>query len=198
MTLALIILAGISAFVFIAAFGRIIVAAFQHHIITGLISFLPGINLVVLPSIWDKVGRSFITSALSLAFALLTWYAGGNNYLSQKNIIANTQQDKKMESSKEELEITKIPHSPLGRIKEVSLPQKPLHYLIFVDTPKQKYSSLNSDYLRVTLLDDSIVEGKSSEKTAEIISVEERYQGTTRTQQIKIANIKKLQILTVQ
>lgn len=211
MKLALTILTALSALLFIVFYGKIIISAFKHHVITGLISFVPGLNLIILPSIWDKIGRAFIISTISLAVAFATWHTGTYNYLKQNKLIPNQQitQDTTEETEQQALaepdnnenqSIAEI--APLSDdIKEISLPKKPLHYLVFIDTAKEKYSKSSNNDLRITLADNSIIEGRSAETTAESISIE-RYaqpeQDTSRIQKIKIANIKSLQTLSIQ
>lgn len=207
MKLALTILAALSSLLFIVFYGKIIITAFKHHIITGLISFIPGLNLLILPSIWDKIGRSFIVTVISLAIAIPTWHFGGRSYLQQNNLIPtqHVTQTEKNEPVATVEEVKSEPEPLSDDVKEIPLPEKPIHYLVFVDTPKEKYSELSNNDLRITMVDNSIIEGRSAETSDESISIEKynnphiaQEEGVSRIQKIKMANIKSLQTLTIQ
>jgi hypothetical protein len=200
MKLALTILAALSTLLFIVFYGKIILTSFKHHVITGFISLVPGLNLVILPSIWDKIGRAFVISTISLGVALSTWYASGYSYLKQNNLFPRQQvtQVEQTEQATEEIKNASLSND----IEEIGLRSKPLHYLVFVDTAKEKYSELSNNDLRITLADNSIVEGRSASATAESISIEKYNQqegkGISQVQTIKTSNIKRLQTLSIQ
>lgn len=208
MKLAFTILAALSALLFIVFYGRIIITAFRHHVITGLISFVPALNLLILPSIWDKIGRSFVASVMCLAIAISTWHFGGRSYLQQNNLLPVKQevaQTAEETEAEPQPEVKNEPEELSDDIKEIRLPDKPIHYLVFVDTPKEKYSELANNDLRITLVDNSVIEGRSAETSAESISIEHynnphrlQEEGASRIQKVKIANIKSLQTLTIQ
>jgi len=195
------ILAVLSAFLFIVFYGRIIITAFRHHTITGLISFIPGLNLIILPSIWDKIGRTFIMSGISLGIAIASFQMGGYSHLKQSNLLSNQKITKMEETQTTEEEKRSTPEPISDNLKEIRLPKKPLHFLVFVDTSKEKYNELSNNDLRITLADNSIIEGRAAETTRESISIEkydqEQEEGTSRIQKIKIANIKQLQTLSI-
>jgi len=198
MKLALTILAALSTLLFIVFYGKIIFTSFRHHIITGLIALVPGLNLVILPSIWDKIGRAFIISTISLGVAVATWYASGYSYLKQSNLLPQ-QQVTQVESTEQVTEEAKSADLS-SDIEEISLRQKPLHYLVFVDTAKEKYNELSNNDLRITLTDNSIIEGRAASTTTESISIEKykQQEGISPVQTIKIADIKRLQTLSIQ
>ncbi|HHL18360.1 MAG TPA: hypothetical protein ENJ33_01345 [Thiothrix sp.] len=204
MKLALTILAALSTLLFIVLYGKIIFTSFKHHVITGFISLAPGLNLIILPSIWDKIGRIFIISTISLGVALSTWYASGYSYLKQNNLFPGqqqvTQQTSQVEQTEQAAEEPKNTNLS-DDIEEIGLRPKPLHYLVFVDTVKEKYSELSNNDLRITLADNSIIEGRSTGTTAESISIEKYKQlegeDIPQVQTIKISNIKRLQTLTL-
>ncbi len=198
MKLALTILAALSTLLFIVFYGKIILTSFKHHVLTGLIALVPGLNLVILPSIWDKIGRAFIISTISLGIALSTWYASGYSYLKQNNLFPK-QEVTQTEQTKQATEETKSADLS-DDLEEIGLRSKPLHYLVFVDTAKEKYGELSNNDLRITLADNSIIEGRSAGTTAESISIEKykQQEGSPQVQTIKIANIKRLQTLSIQ
>lgn len=202
MELALTILAALSSLLFIVLYGKIIFTSFKHHVIIGLISLVPGLNLVILPSVWDKVGRAFIMSIVSLGVAFTTWHFNGYSYLQKSNILPRQQTTQTNATQEEQPTKQEVIEDVLSDdIEEISLPQKPIHYIVFVDAAKDKYSGLSNDDLRITLTDNRIIEGKSTKATAEFISIEQyNPQGlaSSPVQTIKMANIKRLQTLSTQ
>jgi hypothetical protein len=154
---------------------------------------------MILPSIWDKIGGKFIISVVSLGIAAFTWNVGGYNYLIQNNLIPNQQITKSEETEEQQEESISEPIS--DDLKEIRLPRKPLHFLVFVDASREEYSKLPNSDLRITLTDDSIIEGRSAETDSKSTITIEKYtqqtENTSRTQKIKIANIKRLQSLNI-
>lgn len=51
---------------------------FQRHPVTGLVALLPGVNLLVLPAMWHRVGGWVITSFIGVLLAAVAWFAGAN------------------------------------------------------------------------------------------------------------------------
>ncbi len=161
MSLLLFILAAIGGFIFLIAYIILVVASFRHHTVTGLISLIPGINLVVLPTILGKTGKAFPASVFGLALALVAWYAGGHHYLQdyQQNSLAITQEANVSESSIS-------PKNVVRKTKELPLPSKPLYYIVYTKVDNDELGNLINQYIRVKLVDDRELEGRNIETTA--------------------------------
>ncbi len=63
--------------------GWLVVVAngFQRHPVVGLLSLIPGVNLLVLPSLWYRVSGWVITGFVGVLLALGAWFSGANTQL---------------------------------------------------------------------------------------------------------------------
>jgi hypothetical protein len=64
----------------------VIVAGFKHHFVTGLIAMIPGVNILVIPSTWDKASSGFILGIVGLVIAAGGWF-GGNGQIYMPNAL---------------------------------------------------------------------------------------------------------------
>ncbi|MEE9304047.1 MAG: hypothetical protein V3U84_09685 [Thiotrichaceae bacterium] len=173
MSLLLFILAAIGGFIFLVAYLIIVIASFKHHTVTGLISLIPGINLVVLPTILGKTGKAFPTSVFALGLALVTWYAGGHRYL-QNYLYSNP-------AASIQTDITETSVNPINnnlnlaaahKTKELPLPSKPLYYIVYTKVDSDQLGDLINKHIRITLVDDREFEGKNIEITTTSLLLE--------------------------
>ena len=89
MEIGLVALAGIGLLLFLYSFLAYIIAGFKHHPVTGLISMLPVLNIVTLPSLWHLVGRKLIIGFVGLLIAGGSWVIGAEQGIN--NLIAKVQ-----------------------------------------------------------------------------------------------------------
>ena len=91
--LVLTIIAGVGVLLFLVSYLAYIVTGFKHHFVTGIISALPVLNVVTLPSLWDKGRGKFLTGFIGLVLAGGAWVLGANktvsNYLTNKNFTSS-------------------------------------------------------------------------------------------------------------
>ena len=78
MELALTIIAGLGALLFIVSYLSYVASGFRHHFVTGIISALPVLNVVTLPSLWDKSRGKFVIGFIGLVIAAVAWFMGAN------------------------------------------------------------------------------------------------------------------------
>ena len=182
MSLLLIILAAIGLFIFLISYLKLVVASFKHHPVTGLISLIPGVNLVVLPTILGKTGKTFPASVFGLVLAIIAWYAGGNQYLdNRKNVpLAN---------------ITEVANPVASRFKEQPLPSKPLYYIVYTAVNTSELESLKNKHIRISLVDDRILEGKNLEANTSSLLLETFKDDTRKVIKVSPKHIIKLEKL---
>jgi len=86
MELALTIIAVLGFLLFILSYLRFVFAGFKHHPVTGAISAIPVLNVLVLPTLWYRTGKFLILGVFALALAIGAWFMGAekgiNNYSS--------------------------------------------------------------------------------------------------------------------
>ncbi|CAA6801724.1 MAG: Unknown protein [uncultured Thiotrichaceae bacterium] len=189
MTLALAALAVIGLLVFLINYGRIIIASFRHHIVTGLISLVPGINIVVLPTIWARIGNAFVISIIGLALALGGWILGGKNTINQLLTPTSTPVANSLPTINSN-ETTQVNNA---KYKELPLPHKTLYQLRYQTINLQQTPVGINQQLRVTLKDGSILEGRLVEPIEQAIIINQR--PTLPTLRIKIQDVLKVEQL---
>ena len=79
----LIIAFAIGLLLFLVSWLRVIIAGFSHHFLTGLVSMLPVVNVLVLPSVWHKVYGWVMAGFIGLLLAIATWFAGADKQVYQ-------------------------------------------------------------------------------------------------------------------
>lgn len=193
MKLFLFIAAIISLVVFFISYFRIVISAFRHHTVTGLISIFPGINLTVLPTVWGKMSSSFMLSIVSLGVSVGAWYAGGNQHLMiNSSIHANKVSSTQSVNSDNK---TGIDTSLLHKMKKVALPQEPLYYIVFKQVEVNNLGSLINEHIRVKLVDDRELEGKNIKTSDNSLFLETYNSGNIQLVKIASKHIKTLEKL---
>ena len=74
----LIIAFAIGLLLFLLGWLRVIIAGFMHHFITGIVSIIPVLNVLVLPSVWHQVYGWVMAGFIGLILAIATWFAGAD------------------------------------------------------------------------------------------------------------------------
>ncbi|MEE9351976.1 MAG: hypothetical protein V3U78_06915 [Thiotrichaceae bacterium] len=203
MSLLLFILTVIGLLTFLFAYLTLVIASFKHHTVTGLISLIPGINLVVLPTILGKTGKAFPVSILGIGIALIAWYAGGHqyfdNYFKPSTSLVEQSVTKINETASDEANsIDAKPHQapPIThKTKELPLPSKPLYYLVYTKVNISELNKLTDQHIRIKLIDDRELEGKNIKTTETSLLLETYTNDTTQVIQISPKHIKVLEKL---
>ncbi len=208
MSLILFSIASIGAVIFIVAFFRIVIASFRHHMVTGFISLIPGINLVVLPTVLNKTGKAFPLSILGLGIALVAWYAGGSqfvdDYLQKKTLSTETVKTSEVSVG---AEVATDDNSAVTRekiatatveshkTKEIALPPKPLYYIFYKSVEYSELAQLANEHIRITLVDGRIFEGKNVQTSPESLLLDVFRDGQSQVIKIMSKHIERIEKL---
>ncbi len=209
MSLLLFILTAIGLLIFLFAYLTLVIASFKHHTVTGLISLIPGINLVVLPTILAKTGKAFPISILGIGIALIAWYTGGSQYFDnyfkpvappiEQSAINKAGIKKTASHEANKANIAKsTPHqtpSVTHKTKEFPLPSKPLYYIVYTPVNMSELDKLIDQHIRIKLIDDRELEGKNIKTTETSLLLETYTNHTTQVIQISPKHIKTLEKL---
>ncbi len=103
MEITLSIVAIIGGLLFIFSYLKFVLSGFRYHPITGLLAFIPVVNLITLPTLMDdKLIRTIILGVLGLILAVGSWFLGADKSL-QKHISTLRGEPTIVSSSKQEL-----------------------------------------------------------------------------------------------
>lgn len=146
MQLALTILAGLGALLFIISFLGYVIYGFRHHFVTGLISTLPVLNIITLPSLWDKSSRKFIVGLIGLTIFIGAWFLGADKGI--KNLFS-----RQASSTTEEVVISSVPSS--NNSQQQSSPSSSSTALVSTNKIEaaQKKSNNSTNYNEDEMLD---------------------------------------------
>ena len=175
MQLALTILAGFGALLFVISFLMYAVSGFRHHFVTGLISLLPVLNIVTLPSLWDKNSSKFFIGLIGLSIAIGAWFLGadkglknltsnGNN--SEEIVISSTAKNNSGDSSQslntQEVPITikKKRSFSFNESNMSELPNKALYKMGFEVVPVNQLTQLKGRIVQITNNNNELMEGR--------------------------------------
>jgi hypothetical protein len=76
----------LGAFLFILSWIMVIVFGFKHHPVTGIVAFVPGLNVLILPTIWHRVSGWVITGFVGLLIAAAAWGLGALDQISKHGL----------------------------------------------------------------------------------------------------------------
>ena len=200
MQLALTILAGFGALLFIICFLGYVFAGFKHHFVTGLISMLPVLNIVTLPSLWDKNSRKFLLGFVGLIVASGAWFMGADKGF--HNIVSrgsNANNDVVVVSSAPRSAIAN-PAPVNNSVNNISgsydeedmfeLPSKALYKLGFDIVPINQISSLQGRIVQITKKDNELIEGRVKSIAPGSVTVDGLFEN-----ELPIASIKELKLM---
>lgn len=210
MQLALIILAGLGALIFILCFLGYVISGFRHHFVTGLIAILPVLNIVTLPSLWDKNSRKFLFGLFGLIIAFGSWFMGAdkgiqdllsrgndltNEQVTSSSVLSNTSSVNTQSATiSNNATVTTIEKpkriSSYNESKMFELPKQALYKLNFDVVPVNQINSLQGRIVQITNNQNEIVEGRIKRFAPGSVVLDGLFEN-----ELPIASIKQLKLM---
>lgn len=199
MQLALLILAGLGALLFAISFLAYVIAGFRHHFVTGLIAALPVLNIITLPSLWDKSRRNFIFAFIGLIIFMSTWLLGADkgihNLLSRNHnlvstdgligsVIPNNSQATLAPDSRNSRPLS------LDQGDILDLPNKALYKMGFDIVPVSQINTLQGRIVQITTTDNTKIEGRIKNISLSSVVLEGLFEN-----EFPITSIKQLKLM---
>ena len=78
MELAVLIAAVVGIVLFAISYLKFAYEGFRYHVITGFLALIPVLNLIALPTLWDRTFRMLIVGIIGLAIAAGSWFLGAD------------------------------------------------------------------------------------------------------------------------
>jgi len=203
--LVLTIILGIGVLLFLVSYLTYIVTGFKHHFVTGVIAALPVLNVVTLPSLWDKGRGKFLMGLVGLVLAGGAWILGANktvnNYLAHRNntspetVIRSTDNTQRIVTNKgaasnNNLTSPRAQYNSIDESKMLGLPSKALYSMHFDPVPVNKISTLQGRIVKITNQQNEEIEGRIKAVSASSVVVEGEYEN-----EIPIATIKQVLLM---
>ena len=203
MQLALTIIAGIGALLFIISFLGYVVSGFRHHFVTGLIAALPVLNIVTLPSLWDRNSRKFFVGLIGLVLASVAWFMGGDkgvqSLLSQhtytESVVLSTspaRSNNVAPSQTSPIDTTQLKSNTVivDESEMISLPSKALYKMGFEPVPISQLNALQGRIVQIVKTDNIQIEGRVKSLAQGSVTIEGQYEN-----ELPIASIKQLRLM---
>ena len=208
MQLALLILAGLGALLFIISFLGYVISGFRHHFVTGLIATLPVLNIITLPSLWHKSSRQFIVGLIGLIIFIGAWFLGADkgiqNLLSRqgssvsKEVVvisaapSNSSQQSTITNEQvvESLPIKSNRSQSLNESDMLDLPKKALYKMGFDIVPVSQINTLLGRIVQITKTDNTQVEGRIKIVASGSVILEGLFEN-----ELPLASIKQLKLM---
>ena len=204
MQLALLIFAGLGAVLFLVSFVAYAISGFRHHFVTGIISMLPVLNIITLPSLWYKSSRKFIVGFIGLIIFILAWLLGADqgiqNLLSRQDKpidnaslnVATTQKNQQKPSVLNTSSVAVTPNRSLLLNEEnmIDLPKIALYKMAFDTVPVNQISNLQGRVVQIIKTDSSRIEGRIKSVSPGSVVLEGLFEN-----ELPISSIKQLKLM---
>lgn len=202
MQLALTILAGFGALLFIFSFLAYVVSGFKHHFVTGLIAALPVLNIVTLPSLWDKNSGKFFAGFIGLIITAGAWFMGADEgvqnlvsrqgFSNNREIVVATASNNSPQTSGTATSRSpkKINNTVFNESKMTDLPNKALYKMGFDVVPVSKIGALQGRIVQIIKTNNEQVEGRIKRISASSVVLDGLFEN-----ELPIASIKQLKLM---
>lgn len=184
MNLSLFIITLISLAVLLVCYLTISYRSFKHHTVTGLISLLPIVNLLIIPSVWYQIRKPFFVSMIAIVISIAAWFLGGQNYNTTGKIAKGEQQS------------TINPVN--SNIHTIPLPQKPLYYIKYHSIDKSSIAQTLDKSIKIELNNSTTLEGRNQSVNKSTLQLLVGYNENQRIIEVSLGDIKALAVLNDQ
>ncbi|MEZ5536476.1 MAG: hypothetical protein R3F02_12720 [Thiolinea sp.] len=193
----------IGLLLFVASWLRVIFAGFGHHFVTGIVSAVPVLNLLILPGIWHKVYGWVFAGIIGLLVAVGSWFAGAEEHVyryaagSGISLPAPTAENQTADTvtQTDTTAMTDVdtPAAPLAPGEE--LPKKSLYKITYQKISSQNLGQHIGSYARITRTDHKTFEGKIIGLANDGIMVERRSNGGVIEQRVTFDEITDAEVM---
>lgn len=196
----------IGMLLFVASWLRVIIAGFAHHFVTGMVSAVPVINLLILPGIWHKVYAWVLAGIIGLLIAVGSWYAGAEQHVyryaadSGISVLPPAAEGQTtgaaQTAAQEDYAAEETPAAPLAPGQE--LPKKSLYKMTYQTVGSRSLDKYVGSYVRITRTDRKTFEGKILGPADNGIMIERRENGGVIEQRIGFDDITAAEVMKQQ
>ncbi len=188
----------IGLLLFVLSWLRVIWVGFKHHPMTGLISAIPVVNLLVLPTIWHKVSGWLLLGFIGLLITIMAWFMGAEQRVYRYNMggtEATTEASSTEESSKIDLPLLGGDDgSSLSSGQE--LPKAALYRMVYKPVTVNELNNYINEYVRISRQDRSQPEGKLLRFADKYLIIERRINEHLDEVRINLDDITQAEVIT--
>ena len=201
----------IGLLLFVLSWLRVVFAGFGHHFVTGIVSIVPVLNLLVLPSLWHKVHSWVLAGIIGLLVAVGCWFAGADKHVYRythstgldlhvpQNGVGTEGLDLNQNNTAHNISESgdsATPAAPLPSGK--ALPKSALYSMTYKEADANSLGQYVGHYVRVTRIDRKRVEGKVMGADDRGVVIERRINSGSIEQKINFSDITHAEVMKKQ
>ena len=205
MEIAVLIAAIIGITLFVISYLKFAFEGFRFHVITGLLALIPVLNLIALPTLWDRTNKWLILGVIGLAVAAGSWFAGaGNTFQSywggNRNAAAISSPVTVVNGSAISANTNTVaPNNQntavISQDRHLTrLPSKALYRLDFESVPANNIQALVGRIVRITDVDHNVTDGRITSLTPSSAFIEQSGDGQI-AYEMMLGNIKSIEVM---
>jgi len=196
MELAVLTITAIGIFLFSISYIKFAYEGFKHHFVTGLLALVPVINIIALPTLWDRTRSMLMIGLVGLVAAIAAWFAGADKAFEAVQADRNTPI-----TTTQNLSGTSDPSiidndARLGSkdIFLTSLPGKALYRLDFESASPTQIRNFAGRIVRITSTDHIVTDGRIQNFTPSSVFIEQPGDGNI-AYEMMLSNIKSVDVM---
>jgi hypothetical protein len=206
MEIAVLIAAIIGITLFIISYLKFAFEGFRFHFITGLLALIPVLNLIALPTLWDRTNKWLIFGLIGLVVAAGAWFAGaGNTFKSYWSGRPNTAaiSSPSIAVNGAPMAISNGTNNAVNTQTVVTkqqatvlsqLPSKAMYRLDFESAPADKIQAFVGRIVRITDVDHNVTDGRITSVTPSSAFIEQSGDGQI-AYEMMLSNIKSIKVM---
>lgn len=197
MELVVLTITAIGIFLFSISYFKFAYEGFRHHFVTGLLALIPVVNLIALPTLWDRTRGMLMIGLLGLIAAVIAWFAGADKALeavrSDRNTPIPTAQTLSSASGTSTIVNNNANSGSTEKLLTV-LPGKALYRLDFESASPNQIRNFAGRIVRVTSTDHVITDGRIQNFTPSSVFIEQPGDGNI-AYEMMLSNIKSVHVM---
>jgi len=220
MEIALTLAAVLGGLLFVFSYLKFALTGFRYHPVTGLLTLIPILNLITLPTLLDgKLIRIIILGIIGLILSISAWFLGADKTLQRhistlrgqpilvssseqkQDSLSNTSSDKSAKDNvtkqKQDASNTAASDKENRTPQPVyfeNLPKRALYNMEFVDTPVEQLNTLKGRIVHIVTRKNLIIEGRIQNTTPASLFIIRKGDKNSAYEML-MSNIKQLQVL---
>ncbi|RVU82747.1 hypothetical protein EOL70_19485 [Leucothrix sargassi] len=197
MEIAVLIAAIIGITLFVISYLKFAFEGFRFHVITGLLALIPVLNLIALPTLWDRTYKLLIAGVIGLVIAIGAWFAGAgktfNAYWTGKPNTAAVSAPVVAAGGAAIANPPALADNPDDKVLS-RLPSKAMYRLDFEAAPADRIQSFVGRIVRITDVDHNVTDGRITSVTASSAFIEQSGDGQI-AYEMMLGNIKSIEVM---